>query len=330
MKTVPFTSKDSSDWDNYLPHTAQGNFLHSRRFLNYHGDRFEDRSLVIKNDNDKIVALFPAATDPNDSKAVISHPGTTHAGLLHGASLRAVEAAAAFANLCESYAEAGVKKLTIKPVPGHLCRILTGLEAWTYWRSGGEITRFDLWNSTDLMGSRRLSKGQKWSMKKARDAGITLRDGQPKDLTSFYGILCSALESRHNTQPVHSEKELEFLIASFTDEISLRLAEHQGTICGGVLLFKFGQHAIHSQYIANTEFGRENFALNYLLEDCISTAGSSGARVFSFGASTESAGLTLNEGLYGFKAGFGAGSASAPYWSLCPASSAATLRKALQ
>ncbi len=57
-------------------------FLHTRRFLAYHQDRFKDVSLLLANDKG-IVGLFPAALDPAEARTVVSHPGITYGGLLH-------------------------------------------------------------------------------------------------------------------------------------------------------------------------------------------------------------------------------------------------------
>jgi hypothetical protein len=53
------------EWDVFCANAANSTFLHTRRFLGYHGDRFRDVSAVLMQDGD-IVGVFPAAEAPAD------------------------------------------------------------------------------------------------------------------------------------------------------------------------------------------------------------------------------------------------------------------------
>jgi lipid II:glycine glycyltransferase (peptidoglycan interpeptide bridge formation enzyme) len=73
----------------------------------------------------------------------------------------------------------------------------------------------------------------------------------------------------------------------------------------GVLLFEM-ERVSHAQYTASTEAGRDVGALDALFEAAIARASAAGRRFFDFGVSSEAGGGALNQGLYAFKAGFGA------------------------
>jgi Acetyltransferase (GNAT) domain len=316
VSVTKFTEADKDQWDSFLTRSAQGCFIHSRRFLGYHGERFKDCSLIARDKNGKIQAVFPAAENPHQGREVISHPGLTHGGLIHDPALRPEAACDVLCQVLESLTDLGYTSLVVKPVPDHLFRVQTQIEKWLYWRTGATVTRADLWNVIDLRGELHQSKGQKWSSRKAMKNHVELRSGTEADMACFHEMLCDALAERHRTRPVHSRDELLALWGLFPDKIALQLAESRGRICAGVLLFDFSPVTIHSQYIASTESGRADCALNLLLEDYITRAKASGYPTFSFGASTEAAGLSLNSGLFGFKAGFGLGSVTAFQWRL--------------
>jgi hypothetical protein len=74
----------------------------------------------------------------------------------------------------------------------------------------------------------------------------------------------------------------------------------------GALVFDFGR-TVHTQYLANSEEGRDAGALDYLLADLMSTHFAE-KEFFSFGISTESGGQVLNEGLIAQKEAFGGNS----------------------
>ena len=58
-KLIEYTNEFEAIWDNFIYASNQGTFLHTRRYLNYHNDRFLDKSLLIKF-NEKIIAVFPS------------------------------------------------------------------------------------------------------------------------------------------------------------------------------------------------------------------------------------------------------------------------------
>ena len=70
----------AEEWDAFVRTSKNGTFLHERRFMDYHADRFSDCSLMIYEDNE-LVALFPANWDANEF-VLYSHQGLTYGGLL--------------------------------------------------------------------------------------------------------------------------------------------------------------------------------------------------------------------------------------------------------
>ena len=76
-----FEERDSVEWDRFCGESLQGTFLHTRRFLSYHGERFDDRSLIVEQDG-RWAGIFPAART-GQASMIISHPGITYGGVLH-------------------------------------------------------------------------------------------------------------------------------------------------------------------------------------------------------------------------------------------------------
>ena len=82
----------------------------------------------------------------------------------------------------------------------------------------------------------------------------------------------------------------------------------------GVMLFRLHEDCWHTQYIAANKVGRELHATDFLLEELIRRAQEERVKQFSFGSSTDQNGKNLNSGLFGFKAGFGAGSVTQDFY----------------
>jgi hypothetical protein len=69
LELRPYTPPDFDAWDTFCEDAFQATFLHSRRFLAYHGDRFRDLSLIIEAEG-RLVGICPAAAHPADDTCV--------------------------------------------------------------------------------------------------------------------------------------------------------------------------------------------------------------------------------------------------------------------
>jgi len=308
MRIIPLEEKDVSRWDQFLPKTAQGVFLHSRRFLSYHGDRFKDVSLLIENDKGQLRALFPATQARGDETCVVSHPGITYGGLLHDPGCRADEIVAITSDILAWYREQGYRTLTYKAVPHHVQRQVVQSDLYALWREGGNLVRRDLWNVLDLSQPRNLSKGHNWGYKKAMKSGLVVGEFDTNGFAPFHKMLAEGLTERYGTQPVHTLDELLDLQQRCPEEIQLWGCQTpDGELIAGVWLFKLHAKCWHTQYITANVKGRELFATDLLLEELVNRAQQAGVVHFSFGCSTDDGGRNLNAGLFSFKAGIGAG-----------------------
>src|ERR1700730_17163182 len=87
MKVIKFSDDQSYLWDEFLKSCPMATFLHSRKFLSYHENRFKDESLIVTDDDGSWLGVFPSAVDNADSSQIISHPGITYGGLVHNGKL---------------------------------------------------------------------------------------------------------------------------------------------------------------------------------------------------------------------------------------------------
>ncbi|MBF0160194.1 MAG: GNAT family N-acetyltransferase [Magnetococcales bacterium] len=309
MRLIPFTDDHRHRWDAFVATTAQGVFLHSRTFLSYHRDRFNDLSILIEDDRGRLGAVFPAAQSPVISDQVVSHPGSTYGGLLHESTLQADEILSMLAAIKAWYARAGYRSLLYKVVPFHVQRSVAQMDLYALWRLGGTLVRRDSWNMVDLTQPRHSSRRHLRNLRNAHKAAVRAAIVDQNSLGDFYAILTDCLMDRHSTRPVHSIEEMKELNSLFPDHIQTWGAyAADGALIAGVWLFRLGHHCWHSQYIASNTVGRQLFAVSLLIESIIEQACQAGVRYFSLGASTEKNGAVLNAGLFHFKSGFGSGS----------------------
>jgi hypothetical protein len=292
-------------WEDLVRRSCNGTFLHTRRFLSYHGDRFLDRSLVLEGRRGQVTGVFPAAVSPGFPEMIVSHPGLTYGGLVHDGSIRGASMIAAMRAICNHYQRLGYRSLRYKAVPAVYHSVPAADDLYALFRLEGRRYRADLSAAIDLSQRGRVTQRRVRSRKAAEAAGVSM-DQNWDDIGGFWQILEANLARRHDTVPVHSLEEIRLLGDLFPDELILIAARIGGILAGGAVLFDAGP-VLHMQYTATTEQGRAACVTDLVMERGVDLARARGRRFFDFGVSTPHEGWCLDEGLYEFKISFGAG-----------------------
>ena len=311
--TRQFEPDDSTAWEQLCAESPQATFLHTREFLSYHGDRFQDASLMIELDG-RLVGVFPAAVSEADPSVIVSHPGITFGGLLHCGKLGGERMIAAFTEAASHYRQKGFKNLVYKAVPYFYHWSPSQDDLYALFRLGARRIRCDLSCTIDLAARQKVSQRRRRSLKKARKAGVAVVEG-PEYLTQLWPVLEHNLRAKHQAAPTHTVDEINLLACRFPDQITCAVVEIDGKAEAGVVIFK-SRNVHHAQYITSSATANKVCALDAVFEHCISSAASAGARWFDFGISNENQGKVLNDGLYQFKSEFGGAGAVHEFYEL--------------
>jgi hypothetical protein len=303
---------DATEWDAFCGRCINATFLHTRRFLAYHGDRFRDRSCIVEEGNEWL-GILPAAEHPGQADCVVSHPGITYGGLLHCGRLFGSNALSALTAIADGYRAAGYSKFRYKAVP-HIYQCCPAQDdLYALFRLGATRYRCDLSSTIDLRARRLTSERRKRGLRKARKAGIEVVCDMAR-LPQFWVVLGKNLAQRHGAQPVHTLAEMQDLAMRFPDCITLVCACLDGEVIAGTLLF-LSDRVHHAQYIASNEIGHDLGALDTVFEHCVAVA-EQRTQYFDFGISNEEDGWILNDGLYRFKTEFGGGGTICEFFEL--------------
>ena len=306
MRARAFTPDDVDRWDAFCAGALNATFLHTRRFLSYHGERFADRSLVLEDDAGRWLGVLPAAADPGDERTVISHPGITYGGVLHPGALRGEAMLEAFAAAALHWREQhGHATLRYKAVPRIYHRAPSDDDLYALFRLDAPRVRCDLSSTIDLGHPLPTSERRRRALKKALAAGVTVEEGAPH-AAELWPVIEAVLAGRHDARPVHSLAEIETLLERFPEQLRIVVARHEMRVVAGTVLFIAGE-TTHTQYLASDETGHALGALDLVIDAQIRAARERGARWFDFGISNENHGRTLNHGLHRYKSEFGAG-----------------------
>ena len=299
-----FRPEDTLNWDIFCENALQGTFLHTRKFLSYHQNRFIDCSLIIT-DQDKWLGIFPAALNPENPHQVISHPGITYGGFLHNGGLKGETMINTLYLVNDFYSKLGYKSLIYKVTPSFYHRSPAQDDLYGLFRVNANKIRCDLSSTIDLRSRLQLTKGRRWGINKAKKSGITIVN-DPQFTKDFWEILSENLSEKYGVKPVHTLTEIKFLIERFPKEIRCICSIYNGSVVAGTILFVTDQ-VIHTQYIASNSVGRELSALDAVIEYCILKGYDEGKKWFDFGINNQNNGWTLNNNLYSYKNSFGGG-----------------------
>jgi hypothetical protein len=300
-----YREQDEQAWDRLTFKSWNGTFLHTRRFLAYHGNRFQDISLVVEDDKGRIVGIFPAALDPGRTDTVTSHPGLTYGGLVQNGALQGAAMLDAMRAISSKYREMGLKFLRYKVVPYIYHVVPSSDDLYALFRLGAVRYRCDLSSAIDLECRGKPSKLRLRDLGKARKSGVHVTFGA-RYLEPFWVVLEDNLRIKHNTRPVHTLEEIEILQSRFPEQIQCIVGTINNRVVAGVVLFHSPRVA-HVQYSASTAAGNSTGAPTMVIDYAMDKSTDLGARYFDFGVSNEQEGKILNEGLHRFKTSFGAG-----------------------
>ena len=299
MTIIKYTVNQKNNWNEFVRNSKNSHFFFLRDYMEYHSDRFEDFSLMIFDETEKLIAILPANIKEN---ILYSHQGLTFGGFLVDDKMKTETMLEIFELLKQFLKEKNIVKIVYKCIP-YIYHIKPSEEdRYALFRNDAKLIRRDVTSTIDLTDQVRYSKGRKWTINKAKKESI--QTFQSDDYEIFWELLTGVLESNHEAKPVHTLEEIRKLASLFPKNIRLFLAKKDEKILSGALIYE-NQNIVHTQYLANSEEGRELGALDLLIDYLIKDIYKN-KKYFDFGISNENAGRYLNTGLISQKEGFGA------------------------
>lgn len=266
--------------------------------MDYHGDRFEDHSLIFFTSYEKIMAILPANID---NGVLYSHQGLSYGGLLYGMSTNTADVLRCFDSLRTYCTSSNIKSLVYKRVPSIYHQYPSDEDLYALFRQSAQLVRRDIGYVINLDNPAPMSRNKKRYIKNFNSSDYKIEVST--DFHKFHSILSKSLE-RHETKPVHSPTELKMLTEQFSSSIFLYAMFFKDEIEAFCWMFS-ANGILHIQNMAASEYGRANHFIDYFY-NWILTKFSAGYKYLSFGISTESNGSILNYGLADQKEKFGA------------------------
>src|SRR5258705_4182624 len=258
MEVLSYAPGAAAAWDEFVARAPMATLLHTRRYLSYHGERFSDVSVLLVDERQRVIAVFPAALDPDDDKCVISHPGVTYGGIVHDGGLRGERMIEALDILRHHYTQQGSTRLRYKAVPYIYQQTPASDDLYALFRIGARRYRCDLSSTINLAARSAASERRRRGLKKALKAGIEIKQ-EAQFIAPLWSVLEDNLARKHSRKPVHTAEEIAQLHALFPAEIEFVVAMLDGQVEAGVILF-FCPPAGYSEFTASNKTGYETCA----------------------------------------------------------------------
>lgn len=292
-----YTSNDIVVWDAFVDVSKNGTFMLKRGYMDYHSERFEDYSLMFYKDGE-LVALLPSTLHGAELR---SHGGLTYGGIIVGRKMTVQVMLSVFDALKEYVRKSNIVRLIYKRVPTIYYTYPSDEDLYALFRNGAKLVRRDVASTIYLPDRISFSERRRRGVKKSIKNGVVVQESN--NYEEYISILSEILSKYHSATPVHTTDEIKLLANRFPENIKLYVADKNNEMLAGVLVY-ITPNVVHTQYIANSDMGRQCGALDvvmdYLINYCYSEK-----EYFDFGISTENEGLFLNEGLISQKQEFG-------------------------
>ena len=278
-------------WDAFIAGCPMSTFLHTRRFLSYHKERFIDQSLIFSDAHGRWLAVMPAAVNPNDAAEVISHPGITYSGIVYPQACSTTTVVACLRAAAGYYRGAGYQRLLYRCVPPIFHTCVRSDDVFALHSLGAKLYRTDLSCATYLVDNDAIISHSEEAMHTITSRPL---------VTAAWEVIDALLRGKYGVSPVHSADELCHLAALFPDQIRFYAWMPDDENIAAIIVIFVLNGVYHCQYIAGNFPHDHSRTVPRLMRSIAYRARHEGARYLSYGASTDKEEI-LNSNLMRFK-----------------------------
>ncbi|WP_320814057.1 GNAT family N-acetyltransferase [Flavobacterium sp.] len=300
-KVQRYQSSQYNDWNTFVANAKNATFLFHRDFMEYHENSFDDFSLMIFDEKEKLVAVLPAH---KLGKTLYSHQGLTYGGLVLSSKIILSEVVLIVKNILEFLHKNTISRVELKIIPSIYNTFPSDEMEYICFLLDAKLDRRDALAVLDITNQISVSRVRKRGIEKGKVNSLVVKE--ENDFTSFWNVLLIPnLKERYNAKPIHSLAEITYLKSKFPKQIKQYNVYQNDKIVGGVTVFETN-NVIHPQYISgNKAFNNELGGLDFLYHHLISSVYKN-EKYFDFGISNENQGRQVNESLHYWKESFGA------------------------
>lgn len=288
MKVYKYDSSFLQEWDNFVDDSQNGNLFHKMNFLSYHEEgKFSDCSILVKDEKNKLVAVFPAA-DINNT--IVSHLGSTYGGVIFKKNLKLFEKTNILEIIIEYY-KGLYQNFSIKMIiQENFISSINDDFYYLLWYFNFELSSkeisvcIDVKDFLSYVGMRKTTK-QYIRSEKINKLGIDYCIADNDEIKDCYSLIKKNLKEKYNKEPTHTYQEIVDLKKKFPDDILFFLAKKDSVVLVTYVLFRLNDKIWHTFYIAKNEIA-ENISDIGLVSFIIDFLNQNNYQYLNFGISS--------------------------------------------
>ncbi len=209
MQITLYTPIHKSLWDDFVRKSKNGNFIFYRNYMEYHHHRFSDHSLMIF-DRDVLIAILPGHIH---EQVYCSHNGLTYGGFLTDINMKTPVMLELFKEVIHYLQVLNCKKWLYKTIPYIHHKVPAEEDRYALFLNGAQLWRRDVMPVVPAEIKIKFQERRARGIKKAIKSNISVKE--TLDIQAYWKILTSVLWEQHQTKPVHSLEEIEYLQSVF-------------------------------------------------------------------------------------------------------------------
>ena len=297
IEFIKYQSHNIQEWDRIVKSSNSYSFLHERNYMEYHKDRFDDLSFLVKV-QDEFVGVIPGTLS---GSSFSSHSGLTHGGLIIK-QLESLKNFEIMENFVKYLEKIGITEIKISRIPDMYKDSIDDGDLYALIKNGFKINKFSLSQVINLKSDYKFPPHKQRGANKAKRDGLTIT--VTNDSSKILEMAEINTRIKYGVSITHTNSEMNYLITRFPNNIKcFEVLDSEEIVCGAIL-YK-SKNVNHLQYIAASDRGRKLRSQDFLLENLLNITKIE-KKYFSFGSSTEGNGQKLNENLTRAKEEFGA------------------------
>ena len=301
MEIKKFTLDYTDKWDDFVNnYSLNGTIYHTRKFLNYHNEKFIDTSILIYNNNN-LVCVVPCCLSNGIN---FSHKGATYGGPVLTKNKLYVHEIENIINMIFDYYDNKFECRMANDIyfeePINMLYYMIGkklnikLELSWYIKSGTNLIE-NITNKRNKDNLIKMSQNPNYKFYSTTDT---------YDYMMYYDILKKNLVTNHNSNPTHTLEEFIHIkdILGYKQELFIVKNIIDNIILAGVYVIKVTDICWYTFYITrNIDIKNSGIMVIYIMNQISEIAKENNIKYVDYGISTENTGMILNIGLSEFK-----------------------------
>ena len=297
FEIINYNENFKNEWEQFVNESINGTIYHTRKFLSYHENKFEDSSILIYNDK-KLVCILPCC---KDNSKYFSHKGATFGGPIFIEEVYNVTDVNTIINLIIKHYNNNIEFRLSNNIYNNLSHDLIIYCLSNKLKLKPELGFFI--NSNDNLIEKITNIRNKKNLIKFMNNKNIICDiyKEKNDYINFYNILNNNLSNKYKTNPTHTLEEFLLMSEILKNEHSLYLVKENDVIYGGVYLIKTSNRCWYTFYISKNIDIKKNPSIIYIMYKIQQDAKEQNVKYIDYGITTEEKGKVLNIGLAEFK-----------------------------